>query len=126
MRDGEAAWLQEVWELLEAWELVQQVNQRYMASLDWHLYQHLHDCVTWASHQQISPLIGVALQWLRYLSQKLLRCYSVIDSRQGRMVQAVQARLEAASHQEPAAHPRREELLKRLLNLQLQVLIDHW
>lgn len=132
MRDGEAAWLQEAWELLEASELAQQVvdvhlrNQRYMASLDWHLYRHLHDCVTWASHQQIAPLIEVALHWLHHRSQKLLRCYFVIDSRLDRMVQAEQARLEAASRQEQAAHSRREALLRRLLSFRLQVLIDHW
>lgn len=131
MRDEEAAWIQEVWELLEALGLAQQVvdvhlrNQRYMGSLDWHLYRHLHDCVTWAFHQQIYPLIEVALHWLHRLSQKLLRCYFVIDSRLDRMVQAVQARLEAASHQEQVAHPRREELLRRLLSLRLQAQIDH-
>jgi hypothetical protein len=126
MRDGEAAWPQEAWGLLGASELAQQVvdvhsrNQKYMASLDWHLYRHLHDCVTWESHQQIYPLVEVALHWLHHLSQKLPRYYFVIDSRLGRMVQVVQARfLEAASRQEQVAHLRREELLKRLLSLQL-------
>lgn len=117
---------------MEAWELPQRVvevhlrNQRYMASLDWHLYQHLHGCVTWASHQRIDHLIEVALRWLHHLSQKLLRCYFVIDSRLGRMVQAVQVRLEAASRQEQVAHPRWEELPRRLLSLRFEVLIDHW
>ena len=100
-------------------------NQRYMASLDWHLYRRLHGCVTWASHQRIDRLIEVALHWPHHLSQRL-RCYFVIDLRLGRMVRAVHVRLEAALRQEQVAHPRWEELMIRPLTLRFEVLIDHW
>lgn len=117
---------------MEAWEQAQQVvdvhlrNQTCMASPEWHLYRLLHGCATWAFLLQKCPLTGVALQWQHHLTQRLLRCYFVIDSRLGPRAQVAQAHLEAASRQEQAVRLRWEGLLSCLLMFRLQVQTYHW
>jgi hypothetical protein len=119
----------EVEVLREALERMQQVgvlhHRTCMASLDRHLYQHLHDCATWAFHPQRFPLVGAPLLLQHYLTRRCLHCYFGDGSRLGRRAQAAQARLGAASLQAQVVHLQWAEPMKHPLSRLPQGLIDH-
>lgn len=100
-------------------------HQTYMAILDWHLYQHPHDCVVWAFHLQINHLVELQVHQPHHLPRILLHCCFAIGSRFGRREQVVQDQ-PGVSCQEQEARPQEEELQNLLLSCLIQALIDHW